>query len=238
MKKAILFVVLGLILVCSAASDNFHSQYPGRFSVNGSSGWKNVALQSLSLAVIAYYRVHERWPKDWKEVKSSGIFQQDLFGPEFQPVSPDDGKLDFEYDVFYRLEGGVPTILSMAGGKAITSQIKTPKTYRQKLTAWASKFPQYDANYWLNDPKRLVHLAHMMQLQQAVREYTNTNNRKPTTVQEILTSGWSPLSETSKSPYSGKPYRFDGSANDFKFVAGNLTPVDNAGRPVELYGMW
>jgi hypothetical protein len=241
MKRSNLLAALVgiLLLICSASEKDFDPQYPGKFSMDGNTGWKNVAQQSLGLAAIAFYRVYERWPSSWKEIQETGIFQRDLFGPKFQPINPDDGSLDFNYDVVYRLgEGGVPVIGAMAGSKAVENRLSEPTTYSAKLRSVATKFPEFDEQYWLSDTKRLVQLALMLQLHQAVREYTLAKGTAPKSSSDVLASGWSPLSETSKSPFTGKPFKFDGSPNDFVFSKGSIYPTDNKGKRIEVYGAW
>jgi hypothetical protein len=204
------------------------------------SRWKDVAFVQVQRGVKAFYKVYERWPASWKEVAESRIYQAPLYGPQFQVIDPDDKRADFYMDIVYQ-PGATPKVYTFAGSKHYISNVKAPEPYSGCLPRFAGYFPEFDSNYYLADQRRLKMLAIVFLLDLALADYYDAHGRVPETLEQLFSSGFSPINETSVNPLTGRRFRFDGSANDFRVERKGdqwyFLPVNGQGRAEQLRGI-
>jgi hypothetical protein len=246
----ILVIALVMVTVAGKTTETSHAadltaaqpanQYPPEYPGIRGKTKRNIAQAQADIAIKQFYRVYERWPNNWQEVKDSLIFQSDLIGRQMQVIDPDDGNVDFKWDVVY--EGGSsPRIHTLLGdGKVKTYVLQRPDTYREWLPNVQKQHPTFDANYYLSDKKRLAMVSIMVQLQAySFTEYFDHHKEWPKSVSAVLAEGYSPIKAGSTNPLTGKPFKFDGSANDILVRNSGqlltLVPMDHQGNQPPIY---
>ena len=230
--------LLSVLGICLAAETNepaesskpknpsrqgFSADYPG-MSSDGSV--RDVALWGVQAGVQAYYRVYGRWPANWQEVRGAGLFDVDLVGFEMQTIFPDAGRFDFASDLYYDSNpnsDGKAQIYQLAirggtGAQARTRAIEFPSgTLGDSLRWIANERGDNGPLQYAEDEGWLKRLALSAILEMSVYQYRSIKGAFPTP-QEFLDSGLGPIGSNSINPYTGKPYRLDGSPFDFNMV--------------------
>lgn len=197
-------------------------------------------------ATIRYFKVYEKWPTSWSDVRSAGLCPAALRTPDGKAVDPDDGTLDFDDDFTFEppVSGQPPRlVLRMDALEAglLDQEVPTPSSYSDILGRLEEGNPGYElVDAYLNDPARLTQWAIAGQLIHRIETYRYLKGHFPKTLDEYLASGMAVIGVDSVNPLTGRTYAGDGSANDFYYeyideeVTPTIHPMDADGKPCRI----
>jgi hypothetical protein len=179
----------------------------------------DAASSLIQYSLHAYYRLHGSWPGSWKEVVDSGLFTGTLTTPAGQVTDPDDKRLDFVNDLYYdpTVQDGNVLVLAQIGSASHPLQYiwMTPcATYDYRLQDAASNDSSGCYSAYLKDSKRQQQFAQLFLLSRGTDLFVMVKNRLPDSITDLVNSGLCSFSTMPLNPYTGLPYRCDGSAND------------------------
>lgn len=165
--------------------------------------------------IQAYYKMGGTWPANWAEIKRLRLFQADLITPDGQVVDPDDGNLDYNGDAVYvpPIRNELPRVIYVtnlgSGGRDITNyEIQAPATYHDRMLSIANSSVVQDHESWRNGAERVdlfraFALASIMDL--SIDLFKMCHGRVPNNLQELMSSGLSPIDSNSVNPTTGDP---------------------------------
>lgn len=187
--------------------------------------YTNIALRLVQEGVYAYKYTFGIWPDSWQSVRDSGLCQVSLISPEGLSIDPDDGTLDFMWDVSYiRAEDyfNLPktlTIMDINGPYVSTD----PFEQISSLEEIVAKMPAERATKYtglLNNTD--------WRIMAGIRRYFNrmlVHNRRVRSDwpgwQDFVNSEWTPVGYQSVNPLTDELFHFDGRANDFQVITVN-----------------
>jgi hypothetical protein len=219
--------------------------------------WHDVAPYQVQVGVLAYYRVHERWPATWADVVASQIWQVPLLGLNNEVIDPDDKQFQFWGDVHYDSTKVPPRIMVLeAPGttpqhRSIT--LEKPQTYRE-VFAWIDSLPKsntqvgsFKATSMLEDKNLLTQFAILHAMHFTIAQYRDIHGMLPMNLGELAKSGLGPINSKSINPVTGRAFVGDGSPGDivFKYNTGDssagtkplitLNHVPSRGSPMPVW---
>ncbi|MCB1221002.1 MAG: hypothetical protein H7A35_08295 [Planctomycetales bacterium] len=176
-------------------------------------------------AVNRYYRVFGEMPGDWASLVASGIYPHQLTGPEGQVVDPDDGQLDFPGDAYLQGSANFFTLVSenrdgsenrriLVQGETYVNQFKRIRLSRHLLPEHDARLKSYESNM-----DKLVQFAQVGLLNQAIQDYHGVFGMYPDTMEDLFSTGFTPINPDTPNPVTGVPYKFDGSPGDLRLNA-------------------
>jgi hypothetical protein len=184
--------------------------------------WANVALTEVQNGVTAFYQIHERWPTSWQEVTSSGLWNVPLRGYDNSFIDPDDRRCNSFGDLYYDGGSNPPKIhfwhVATGGNLIETVTLTAPETLHQRLLTIEARFSDTSILTALGDGRRPIVYGIETEIRRALPLYKDLYGNCPMTFADLLKSGLAPINESSVNPLTGKPYKGDGGANDFKYV--------------------
>lgn len=184
----------------------------------------NIALRLVQEGVYAYQYAYGTWPSSWSEVVDAGICQVSLTSPQGFPVDPDDGSLDFMWDVSYIPAADyystptTVTIMDINGPYTSTDPFESNDSLEQMV---ADMSPELAENYMgLIDNPDWRTLA-------AIRRYCNNMIIEHYHLKgwpiwdEFYGSMWCPIDARSVNPLTGGGLKIDGSPDNLVVTIAN-----------------
>jgi hypothetical protein len=165
----------------------------------------------------AYFKVFGEWPQTWSEIVDEGLFQVDLETIDGSVIDPDDGDWDFPGDIAYVYQGAstppIIKILSIGDGMSIMSHpaVDPGTTYELYLNG----YDEYET--LANSVPQLKLLALRQLLRGSLRSFVLVHGSLPSSWEEFLQSGLTPIDSASTNPVTGEHFFGDGRGNDFSF---------------------
>ncbi|MEZ5337873.1 MAG: hypothetical protein R3F46_06365 [bacterium] len=185
----------------------------------------NIALLLVQEGVYAYHYAMGEWPASWADVVDAGFCQVDLVSPEGQSINPDDGNIDFTWDVVY-----VPSNDYYDPPKNVTLIDKGgPSTSLQPYVE-NNTFQEVVAGLSPDDAEHYVGLINNVDWRKlaAIRRYCNRMMMYDQMIHgawpewsDFYESAWSPIDSKSINPLTNMQFRIDGSPNDFAIMTVN-----------------
>ncbi len=200
----------------------------------------------INTAIREYYRLRGEWPRSWEEVRASELVQADLFGPQGELLSPDDGRLDFPGDVIYIApsEADPAALMSAlpleAGLPAYNNTLQPPQTFAELLQQLPADQRSALPDLQIEAQWKLFSLAALLRI--GMEDFFSSHGRLPDSLAELLASGQTTIDTSSINPVTGRPFAGDAQAGDFVFelveskrpksVSYRLLPVAPDGKPI------
>jgi hypothetical protein len=184
----------------------------------------NIALRLVQEGVYAYQYAYGTWPASWSEVTEAGICQVSLMSPQGYQINPDDGNLDFMWDVVYIPADGyygppkTSTIMDVDGPYNSLDPFELNDSLEQMV---AKMKPEQAAQY-----QGLVENRDWRTLA-AIRRYSNNMIIEHYYLKgwpkwdEFFGSLWCPIDSSSVNPLTGEGFKLNGSPNDFAVTVAN-----------------
>ncbi|MEZ5337875.1 MAG: hypothetical protein R3F46_06375 [bacterium] len=217
-------LLCAMLLLClpaaAAETSDIPADYPGlvadpdgnpRLAASVSS-W--VARECIS----AFHYAYDAWPRSWQDVRDSGICQKELFSPDGRVIDPDDGSLDFHWDIQFMpvADGKAPRLLiwEKRDGREpeiVEQALNATISLQQTLANMSGESEEYYAPLIADREWRRL---------EAIKRCCNNLARwqqrlsGQASAVDFLNSEWSPVSTASVNPLTGRRFRFDGSAHD------------------------
>lgn len=224
-RLAVLLAIAVLLLSLPAASS---ASFPGERTDSSLVNYSPILMQQ---ALRSYYALHGKWPASWEAVKQAGLFSGTLLTPEGREINPDDARLDFACDLYYKPAAagesrGLVVGLPGSGTTRVKHYWIDPvKSYRELLSG----------NDCLNGLRaehgRLEQTAHLQLIIGGLANFEMVKDRLPESMTELFASGLCVFSTAPINPVTGGVYKFDGSAGDFVV---NLEAVEGV-RPLRVW---
>ncbi len=184
-------------------------------------GRRLIPANMVMIGVRQYYKVYGHWPQNWQAVRSAGIIQVELAVPGEGLVNPDDPSLDFMNDVYYAggENDGRALVVSKTDPENPVERLylDPPKTYSLRFAPGETPpfgDNEYEMSSFLGDTNRLLQFAVAGALDDCFTNYAAHHGRGPASIEEFMSSGWSPLTMSSINPMTGNAFKLDGSSND------------------------
>lgn len=183
-------------------------------------------------SMVADYRLRGHWPERWADVVAEGIFQTRLTSPDGSVIEPDDGHLDFMYDLVYEpsedLQGVAHCWFAFDDEGLVTKRtdLEPGQTYAdyfeisEQVIRQAGDDPPVERYQdYLGDDNmlRLFAILHCLN-RGSVWIYTNLVGGYPPSAEALIDSGYSCVDMNSINPVTGLPFRFDGSPGDIGYI--------------------
>ena len=217
------------------------------------------ALNMVQIALTAYQSSHGKWPKNWKELRESGIWQSVLLNEQGQALDPDnDGPPKLGSGLNYRgvdSEGrAVLVVLVPRGAAALQSEeertwrLEPQPDYSQRLK-WLDSQGFTAARGitladYIDDKGMLGLFAICGVIEEGLKLYTLENSGGPEELDQLIDSGYCPVDRQSINPRTGARLKFDGSRGELKLSFdkdGKLTgvwPVLSDGKELKAPGVF
>ena len=175
----------------------------------------------MCTALTEYYRVYEKWPRSWAELRESGLVQVDLHSSDGKLIDPDNKKLDFSGDYRYIAPASekmpariMSTIIDRQSGNGNTI-LHPPKVYRYLFNAQSFGVKNYLPAY--DDLPRVKLLACTALLRRGIGTFEDIHGRCPKDWDELIDSGLSAYDRLSINPATGQPFKCDGSPDNLEY---------------------
>lgn len=200
------------------------------------SGWAgmdvpfDIGSNFINQAATIFFKSEGRWPYNWAEVREYGIIQTELIAPGGQMIDPDDRSLDFLWDVTYSYTPGdnapvVTCLFDLDQPSGSSDVLEIPNTSLDDLliaydqaTYQLYDFPQkYSATWIYNDRNARRLTAAMLMANISLQLYMLHTNKRLSSVDEYLSSGWNTFDANSVNPCTGGQILTDGSAYNFRW---------------------
>ncbi len=231
------FLLTILCLVPCSAQDFVAIEYPGR----GDAYIVNVAQAMVTHSCNRYYKVFGRFPETWSQLTDSGLQEAQLYGYLMQEIDPDDGSLDFNSDVYLENNKGQLYChwLDPITGQPSRIRLQFPKTYTHDIDTMRNSLDlssEQDGRLeeYATSESRQLQFAHIGLMREFIGIFHDVKGYYPSSIDEFLSSGLSPINRDTVNPLTGYPYEFDGSFNDIEFQVNEMfstvTHMDQDGR--------
>lgn len=229
MSRVYLFLITSVMVFSSqlAFAEETPSNYPGNWTRSDGQTVVgiNIALALVQEGVYAYFYSIGEWPESWSAVIDSGICQVPLTSPQGYSIDPDDGSLDFMWDVSYIPTDGyysppkTVAIMDIDGPYTSTDPFES---IRSLETIVETKDPERAMRYQgLIDNPDWRKLAGIRRLcNKMILRYNMLKHDWPSW-EEFHSSMWSPINSASINPLTKQGFRFDGSPNDLQVIYPN-----------------
>jgi hypothetical protein len=231
-------VIAALLATCQLATPNTASAEPSGASVNpdypgleADGGVLDLSLSEVQAAVSAYQQVFGMLPGSWSDVVDSGLFVKPLLAYDMQTINPDDGRIDFNGDLYLdstTMRDADGSLLlfhvdRLNGNKAV-SRIRIPRegSLEDMFSSMQrnSQLDQAERDMladWAGDAPLKLQFGHLHILTAALFDYRSVKGVFPASLNELVQAGFGPLAAGSLNPVTGLAYRFDGSPGDIAY---------------------
>ncbi len=215
----ICFCAASLLFASIAASASADSAYPGEIKDKHAQVILSSAI--VQIGAQAYYKVHGEWADDWATIVEYGLWQTAIPSKTGAHVNPDDQSIDFKDDVYY-FAGLMPGSAnpSVMTGNAPDSthlqtiDIQTPTTLGEFFERMEPYLEDSLDSRYSNDVEYKRLFAILGEVSTMCSVFYTVHQRWPSSLDEFLSSGLSPIDRTSINPVTGEAFHFDGSAGD------------------------
>jgi len=214
----------------SGAQLGRESADPGRSQREGVVGIDYTRYWPLA-GLRLYYELYGKWPASWAAVVEAGLFDAELVTTDGTVLDLDDPSLDFYFDMHYipptgdELRACLVYALDADAETVKNEYIDPPATIREKLfwqsgTLAGNKDEVDSVRYItesIKDREWLRRVAIGSMLQRGISLYKFVHGHLPYSWEEYVASGLAPITAESINPFTGNPYRGDGSAGDYLY---------------------
>ena len=132
-----------------------------------------------------------------------GYIQKPLVTPLGDVIDPDDGVLNFLFDVMYDLSGGQPVLYCKYPGTTSTVEVGTPVTYNQLLLASSAATGNDGFNDMVGNEGLYRLFATLGTAKFGIRKYFEQHGEMADSLEQLLDSGLLPFDSSSVNPASG-----------------------------------
>jgi hypothetical protein len=193
--------------------------------------------------VQQFYRLNNRWPASWQEVKDAGLFSATLVNFANQPVDPDSTSVLDYGDVRYIPPSGdgnpqLVQVLFLDGPYQKMTIIEQPEAFEQELARVAAKLVELGKNTEarelqsaMSTPEARFQNVISTMITRGIEIYPFIHNNYPESLAELFASGVGPFSPGTVNPLTGQPYKGNGSALDYSYY---MTPAQGD-QPAAFY---
>lgn len=190
---------------------------------------------------------YDRPPSSWQEVVDKGYASERyLMAPDGRKIDPDDGRLDFEFDITYlfnpiKKKGRILKWWGIINQKK-DMEVVSPLSFADQLEDQLMFGVQHGFDYWehIGDEQLFFERNAIYQLmQRSIWYFHDVHHRYPASLQELFQSGLCSLGYDPVNPVTGLKLS-ESTGDTLEYVPGNNTfwlfYLDEDGKRITMLG--